>query len=431
MIQPSPTAESGSRSRREPGRPSGRPAFFALFGPIPRLVVRLVAVLALSIGALAVPAPTNAQSVLERTPNVSGGWVGRPGQLQFDFLHRFHLVEGGDESVVVNTPSFLLAAPLPGSTLLGLRYATSSSTTPGKENEWELLARWAALEAEDTSPVDLSLTGAYNTAASSLDGELQVGVPLGRVKLLGVGRAFSDQRGRGDPGWAAGGGAVLRVSDDLALAGDVVSASDLPESRAVAWGAGLQVRVPLTPHTLSLQATNTRTSTLLGSSEGFREVGPSDAHQIVWGFEFTIPITLSRYFGSGGGNRGAREGGARGVAPGGNDDDRGARSAAGSGGSRVGMTRDLRFTPAILRIEAGATVTWENTSPLVHTVTAVPDRADEAAGVSLPEGASPFHSAELEPGDVFTHTFNVPGRYVYFCEPHEEAGMIGTVVVTP
>ncbi|MFW5904600.1 MAG: hypothetical protein ACOCUZ_00140 [bacterium] len=246
---------------------------------------------------LLLPGLASAQSVLERTPNLSGGWVGSPGQIHFNFLHRFHLVDGGDESIVVNTPSFLLAAPLAGRTFLGLGYASSSGVAPGEQNEWELLGRWAALGGSGDHPLDLSLTGAYNTAASSVDGELQIGVPLGPVRLLGVGRAFSDHRGGGDGGWAAGGGAVYRISDGFALAGDVVSGSDRPDSRTVAWGAALQLRIPYTPHTLSLQATNTRTATLQGSSDGFREPGGSDDHQIVWGFEFTIPFTWSNYFG--------------------------------------------------------------------------------------------------------------------------------------
>lgn len=382
-------------------------------------VVSLVTVV---LGGPAIPGTAAAQSVLERTPNLSGGWVGSPGQVHFNFLHRFQLVDGGDESIVVNTPGFLLAAPLPGSTLLGMHYATSSSTVPGQQNEWELFGRWAPLEAGDASPVDLSLTGAYNTAASSMDGELQVGLPLDRLRLLGVARVFSDQRGRGESGWAGGGGAVFQLTDAVALAGDVVSASDLPDTRTTAWGAGIQLRVPLTPHTLSLQATNTRTGTLLGSSEGFREPGSRDGQDIVWGFEFTIPFTLSRYFGDGG------SGGARGDAGAGTG--RSGPDRTVSGGDHVGMTRDLRYAPNTLRVERGTTVTWENTSPIIHTVTLDPDRAGDAASVSVPEGARPFNSGEMEPGETFSHTFEVPGEFLYFCVPHEAAGMIGTIVVT-
>lgn len=375
-----------------------------------------------------------AQSVLDRTPNLSGGWVGSPGQIHFNFLHRFHLVDGGDESIVVNTPSFLLAAPVSGSTLLGVRYASSSGVAPGDQNEWELMGRWAPLDGGRDDPLDLSLTTAYNTAASSVDGEVQIGVPVGPVRLLGIGRAFSDQRGAGDAGWAAGGGAVYRISDGFAVAGDIVSASDRPDSRTVAWGAGVQVRIPLTPHTLSLQAANTRTATLQGSSDGFRERGGDGDQQIFWGFEFTIPFTLSRYFGGDDRQaarpRGAEDAGDRSAGAGtaGNRGDR--RATAASGAPHITMTRNLRYMPETIRIEAGTTVTWENTTALLHTVTADPERADDPSHVSLPGGSETFASGDLRPGERFSHTFSVPGEYVYFCVPHEAAGMVGRVIVS-
>ena len=49
------------------------------------------------------------------------------------------------------------------------------------------------------------------------------------------------------------------------------------------------VAIPGTPHTFSLQATNTSTATLEGASRG--------TSQRRYGFEFTIPFTLARYFG--------------------------------------------------------------------------------------------------------------------------------------
>lgn len=47
--------------------------------------------------------------------------------------------------------------------------------------------------------------------------------------------------------------------------------------------------IPLTPHTVSLQATNTLVTTLQGASRGTSDIR--------YGFEFTIPLTLRRYFG--------------------------------------------------------------------------------------------------------------------------------------
>ena len=95
----------------------------------------------------------------------------------------------------------------------------------------------------------------------------------------------------------------------------------------------------------------------------------------------------------------------------------------------VEMTNDLKFQPAEITIQAGDTVEWRNTSQVVHTVTADPDEAQDPEHVRLPEGAETFNSGMIEPGGTFRHTFEVPGRYRYFCIPHEMAGMIGEVTV--
>lgn len=90
---------------------------------------------------------------------------------------------------------------------------------------------------------------------------------------------------------------------------------------------------------------------------------------------------------------------------------------------------DLDFVPARITIDSGQTVLWRNTSALVHTLTAVRELANNPANVALPPGAEPFNSGDLQPGEQFAHTFIVPGEYRYFCIPHENAGMIGSVTV--
>ena len=97
----------------------------------------------------------------------------------------------------------------------------------------------------------------------------------------------------------------------------------------------------------------------------------------------------------------------------------------------VELTNMLMFTPDTVRIKAGTTVEWRNTSLLVHTITADPDLATLAESVQLPEGAKPFNSGNLDAKATFRHTFDVPGTYVYFCIPHEGAKMRGTVIVEP
>lgn len=98
-------------------------------------------------------------------------------------------------------------------------------------------------------------------------------------------------------------------------------------------------------------------------------------------------------------------------------------------GATVGMTNQLTYTPERVSIRAGQTVKWTNTSDIVHTVTADPQKANNPEHVRLPGQARTFDSGDIEPGGTFTHTFTVPGTYRYFCIPHEAAGMVGEVEV--
>lgn len=78
--------------------------------------------------------------------------------------------------------------------------------------------------------------------------------------------------------------------------------------------------------------------------------------------------------------------------------------------------QNYAFSPAIVTVKAGTTVTWTNQDSVKHTVTGV----DTAA--------SGLDSALLGKGEVFDHTFAKAGTYSYYCQPHPY--MKGTVVVT-
>ena len=104
-------------------------------------------------------------------------------------------------------------------------------------------------------------------------------------------------------------------------------------------------------------------------------------------------------------------------------------AAADDPAAVVTMDNGLEYKPESVTIKAGEAVLWKNEGLLLHTVTADPERAIRDESVALPEGAETFHSGELERGDTFRHTFEVPGRYTYFCVPHEADGMIGHVTV--
>lgn len=95
----------------------------------------------------------------------------------------------------------------------------------------------------------------------------------------------------------------------------------------------------------------------------------------------------------------------------------------------VEATDRLTFRPDSVVVRVGDVVTWRNAGLIQHSVTADPTEATLDGSVHLPNGAEPFDSGLLAEGGTFSHIFRVPGRYDYFCIPHEGAGMTGTVIV--
>jgi plastocyanin len=98
----------------------------------------------------------------------------------------------------------------------------------------------------------------------------------------------------------------------------------------------------------------------------------------------------------------------------------------------VDMTGSLLvFEPASIKLKAGQTVMWKNSSHEVHTVTADPRVATNAKDVQLPKGAKQFDSGFLNPGQTYEQTFRTPGTYRYVCTLHEAQRMIGQIIVKP
>ena len=87
------------------------------------------------------------------------------------------------------------------------------------------------------------------------------------------------------------------------------------------------------------------------------------------------------------------------------------------------------YQPAKVTVKVGQPVEWINTGKNVHSVTLVPDDAQNPKDAAEPKGAASFDSGFMAPGSKFSYTFSVPGTYHYFCVPHEKAGMVGVVVV--
>ena len=337
-----------------------------------------------------------AQTVLDRTPNLSGGWVGASGVLHFNFLHRFS-ISSAPERKVTSTPTFLFAAGLPGRTLLGVDYATNSELSPRYPNEWEFFGRIAPFTQELGAPIDLSGQVGYNLAAQGFDGEAAVARRQGPVRLLAALRLLADPGPDGGADVALASGVVIGLTRHVAVSADLAGLTKRGPGEKMAWGAGLNLAIPRTPHTLSLHATNVNNVTLQSSSRGSSETR--------YGFEFTIPVTLSRYFGGGAPER------PPGAAPPAAQE-AGGDATAGGGDTLSAAVQDFLFRPGRLEVAAGTTIVWTNGGQVMHTVS-----ADDGS----------LDSGPIEPGQRRSITFTRPGTFPFHCTPHPF--MTGVIVV--
>ena len=397
-------------------------------------------------GLFAFSSRAEAQSLLDRSPNLSGDWVGAPGTLYFHFVHRF-TVSDAPQRKVSNVPTFLVAAGLPKRLLAGFNYSTNSTLAPNFPNEWEVFARWSPVAEDFGRPLDLGGQIGYNNAADGVDGEISAAKRFGRVRLVLAGRALSDPLESGNVRFAVAGGGTFRLGQYVAIAGDVASLTDRDSVEKVAWSAGLHIAIPLTPHTLSLHATNAPVGTLQGQSRG--------SDKIRYGFEFTIPLTLRRYFG-----RRAESPSTDTVvsvaavqvdttaqaekpaettvpspvvetpappaptrapsvstqpAPTSRPVTATPKPAAPNPVARVRKTviKNISYLQPKITVAVGTTVEWTNNDPLPHSVTAV-DKS--------------FNSGLIQPGKSYRHTFTRAGTFNFYCIPHPF--MKGVITVT-
>lgn len=78
------------------------------------------------------------------------------------------------------------------------------------------------------------------------------------------------------------------------------------------------------------------------------------------------------------------------------------------------IIQDFKYGPETITVKAGTTVTWTNQDTIRHNV--VTDGEDGPNGPLLAQGES------------YSFTFDTPGTYEYYCQPHPY--MKATVVVT-
>lgn len=336
---------------------------------------------------VAAAVPLSAQSLMYRPPDLSGTWVADGGVVQFNFVHRFY-VSPGPSNTVVNYPSFTLAAGIGHNVDFGLHFGTHSliPSSGNTGNESELFARWrlvGGLEGKEGFAV--AVTPAYNKLAKSADGELTIDWTQGPVTLSAAARGMSKPLGASSARASFAGGAVARLTPYVALSADVGSFVG-PTTLAV-WGVALNVVIPGSPHTFAFEAGNASLNSIQGNSQG--------TNQVRYGFEFTIPLHLSRFapwF----------HGASKTVVP----------PAAVAGVAADVRMAIYKFGTDSVTITAGQAVRWINDDPVEHTVT-----------FDGTEGGSPV----LPHNGTFIHRFDKAGRYTYHCTPHPF--MKGVVIV--
>ena len=342
----------------------------------------------LALGASLIVAPLGAQSLMYRAPDLGGTWVPEGGVVQFNFVHRFHVFPG-PSNVVVNYPTFTLAAGVGHNLDFGLRFGTKSSipSSGNSSNESELFARWRLLGGpEGKEGFAVAVTPAYNKLAKSADGELGIDWTRGPFTLSGAVRGMSKPLGASGAKASLGGGVVARLTPYVALSADVGSFVG-PTTLAV-WGVALNVLIPGSPHTFAFEAGNASLNSIQGNSLGSNDVR--------YGFEFTIPLHLKRFspwF----------HGSPKPV-------------ALGASGAAIAAEVDMaaiKFTVETVTISAGQAVRWTNRDPVEHTVTF--------------DGAAEPGSPVIPPNGSYVHRFDKPGTYTYHCTPHPF--MKGVVVV--
>jgi len=76
------------------------------------------------------------------------------------------------------------------------------------------------------------------------------------------------------------------------------------------------------------------------------------------------------------------------------------------------LIKDYMFTPMTVTVTAGSTVQWTNMDDIPHSVV----MSDKS-----------LRSAALDTQESFSHTFDKPGTYEYFCGLHPK--MVAKVIV--
>jgi plastocyanin len=86
----------------------------------------------------------------------------------------------------------------------------------------------------------------------------------------------------------------------------------------------------------------------------------------------------------------------------------------------------LAFVPKNLSVSSGEAIVFKNNAGFPHNV--VFDEDEVPSGVDADAISHP--DLLNAPGEEFTVTLSKSGKYEYYCEPHQGAGMVGTITVS-
>jgi plastocyanin len=350
-----------------------------------------------SIAAAGAGARAEAQATLDAPPNLSHSWVAVAGGFQFNLLHRFSIGPAPSRRLQ-NAPTISLAYGVTAWLTAGLNYASASEVIQAYPNEWEFHTRLAPFTQDGGAPADLFLQVGYNVATRSVDGQLLLARRLGPVRAVaGVG-VLEDALRTGRSRVTVAGGATVRIHGLLGLAADISTFAGRDPSDEIAWSAGVNQGIRGTPHTMSIHATNVASRTLQGIARG--------TGRTRYGFEYTIPISLSRFHIRTAPDRSPASQREIAALP--------ARHRSRPAKPVTVDLRSLRYSKGKVEVDVGTTIVWRNRDPLVHSVTS---------------DSGSFDSGELKPEASWSHTFTEPGTFSYHCTPHPL--MRATVVVRP
>jgi len=89
--------------------------------------------------------------------------------------------------------------------------------------------------------------------------------------------------------------------------------------------------------------------------------------------------------------------------------------------------RTFEFTPGVLDIARGTTVTWTNRDDILHTATAGTAIKKDDFGNYDRKPTGTFDGRMEKPGASYSFTFAEAGEFTYYCDRH--AHMTGKIVV--